>query len=407
MKYNNETLEYYCKENNIILIGNYENKICREDFIEGKCINKCQNNFRKTFRQMVKTGAYCKDCIKTIASNKIKNALVKWDINELQNFCNCNNIVLLKDYSNDFINRDSIIEGLCKGENCNGIFKKTFREILKLNGFCADCSKEIGKVKIIETNMKKYGVKYSMQNEEIKEKQKQSIIYKYGVDHISKLERIKETKKNKSLQKYGVEYVLQSKQVRESAIQTNLKKYGVKNPQQNEEIKNKIYNTNLKKYGCKYYLQTNEFKDKVIQTNLKKYGVPHHSQNPEIAEKMLKKSYNIKEYIFPSGKKINYQGYENFGFDRLLNYENILENDIITDRNEVPEIWYIDKNNKKRRHFVDIYIKSQNRCIEVKSTFTNQEKNNVFEKQKAAKDLGLQYEIWILNRSGKLLEKYI
>lgn len=154
-------------------------------------------------------------------------------------------------------------------------------------------------------------------------------------------------------------------------------------------------------------MQTEEFKNKVIQTNLKRYGVPHHSQNPEVSENMIKSAYNRKLYILPSGKTIFIQGYENFMLDYLLSVENIDECDIFTKRNEVPEIWYNDKNDKTRRHYVDFYIKSQNRCVEVKSTFTNQEKNNVFEKQKAAKDLGLQYEIWIFNKDGDILDKYI
>ena len=88
--------------------------------------------------------------------------------------------------------------------------------------------------------------------------------------------------------------------------------------------------------------------------------------------------------------------------------EKINENEIIVNRKEVPVIWYHDKNNKKRRHYVDFYIKSQNRCIEVKSTWTNQAKNHVLEKQKAAKELGFNYEIWIYDRNGNLLlEKVI
>lgn len=154
-------------------------------------------------------------------------------------------------------------------------------------------------------------------------------------------------------------------------------------------------------------MQTDEFKNKVLQTNLERYGVPHHSQNPDVSENMMKNAYNKKSYLLPSGKTIFIQGYENFMLDHLLSDEKINEYDIFTKRNEVPEIWYNDKTQKRRRHYVDFYIKSQNRCIKVKSTFINQEKNNVFEKQKAAKDLGLKYEIWIFNKSGELLDKYI
>ena len=112
--------------------------------------------------------------------------------------------------------------------------------------------------------------------------------------------------------------------------------------------------------------------------------------------------YNFLIYAF--SLIIDYQGYENFALDTLLLIEKINEDDIISSRKNVPEIWYNDKNGKRRRHYVDFYIKSQNRCIEVKSTWTNQEKNNVFEKQKAAKDLGYKYEIWIYDKNGNILE---
>jgi hypothetical protein len=200
---------------------------------------------------------------------------------------------------------------------------------------------------------------------------------------------------------------LKSPIIREKIQETNIKKYGYKNPQQNEEIKNKTNNTILDKYGSTCIFKTPYFKEKTIQTNLEKYGVPHHSQNPEVSELILKNSYCKKEYIMPSGNILYLQGYEPFMLDYLLMIENIDEDNIFTKRNEVPEIWYSDKIGKKRRHYVDFYIKSQNRCIEVKSTFTNQAKNNVFEKQTAAKNLGYLYEIWIFDKNGNLLAKYI
>lgn len=89
-------------------------------------------------------------------------------------------------------------------------------------------------------------------------------------------------------------------------------------------------------------------------------------------------------------------------FINLTNdYNNILHR---PKRTDVPEIWYTDKTNKLRRHYVDIYIKSQNRCIEVKSTWTNQEKNNVLAKKQSAINLGYNYEIWIFDRKGNKLE---
>jgi len=54
---------------------------------------------------------------------------------------------------------------------------------------------------------------------------------------------------------------------------------------------------------------------------------------------------------------------------------------------------------KKHRHYVDIFIPSQNKCIEVKSTWTaEKKKDNIYLKQQAAKELGYKYEIWVYNR---------
>lgn len=78
---------------------------------------------------------------------------------------------------------------------------------------------------------------------------------------------------------------------------------------------------------------------------------------------------------------------------------------IITGITNVPEIWYDDENGKKHRHYVDIFIPSQNRCIEVKSLWTVK-KDNVFLKQKAGKELLYNYEILVYDYKGNKLETY-
>jgi hypothetical protein len=124
-------------------------------------------------------------------------------------------------------------------------------------------------------------------------------------------------------------------------------------------------------------------------------------------DKVIKSSYSKKEYIFPSGKVEKIQGFENFALDELIINEKINESYIIIGCKNVPEIWYCDDNNKKRRYYVDIYIPSQNRCIEVKSSYTYKinEKINLL-KQNAVKELGYKYEIWIYNKKGEKISCY-
>lgn len=81
------------------------------------------------------------------------------------------------------------------------------------------------------------------------------------------------------------------------------------------------------------------------------------------------------------------------------------ENDILFGAKNVPNIWYLDETNKKHKHYVVFFIKSQNKCVEVKSTWTFKKKtDNVILKQIAAKTLGYNYEIWIYNNKGEKLE---
>ncbi len=139
-------------------------------------------------------------------------------------------------------------------------------------------------------------------------------------------------------------------------------------------------------------------------TCLEKYGVEYPIQNAEIAKKTITALYLRKNYTLPSGKIIQIQGYESFAIDELL--QTIDENEIITGITNVPEIWYVDDEGIKHRHYVDIFIPSQNKCIEVKSSWTFQMKN-VLIKQKAGKQYGYNYEIWVYNKKGEIIEYII
>ena len=93
--------------------------------------------------------------------------------------------------------------------------------------------------------------------------------------------------------------------------------------------------------------------------------------------------------------------------DELLNEENISQEDIFVKRSEMPEVWYHDTNGKKHRYFVDCFIKSQNRCIEAKSTRTAElKKDNIFLKQQSLKDAGYDCEIWVYNQKGEKVNCY-
>ena len=299
----------------------------------------------------------------------------------LENYCKENNIFLTNLYDNT--NRDTRIKGKCLNEICEYNFDKGFRQLVKTGGYCNICSK----------------IKHQSKIKEV-------VLNKYGVENVFQMKEIKDKIKNTNLLKYGVEYPNQNQEIRNKTKNTCLEKYGVENPLKSNDVKFKIEKKCIEKYGVNTPLKSIIVRDKAKQYYLKKYGVEFNSQVPEIAEKATKNSYKKKIYIVPSGKELICQGYEPLALDKLMKEENVSEEDIVTGCKNVPQIWYNDEQNKKHRHYVDIYIPSQNRCIEVKSTWTyrKDKKDNIFLKQNAAKELGYNYEIWIFNSKKELVE---
>ena len=245
-----------------------------------------------------------------------------------------------------------------------------------------------------------------MKSNEFKKTMKQTFINKYGVDHQMKISEVKQKIKETNLIKYGVEHNSQNEDIKKKKNQTMMQKYGVEYMMQSNDFKEKSKKTCLEKYGVEYMMQSNDFKEKSKKTCLEKYGVEYVMQNSEIAEKQNKSSYSSKIYTCPSGNKIKCQGYEPFALDKLIKVDNINENDIVTRRKFVPEIWYYN-DEKKHRHYVDIFLPLINKCIEVKSTWTFQKETEcIFLKQNAAKELGYNYEIWVYDGKGNIVNKY-
>ena len=331
---------------------------------------------------------------------------IKYSFELLNLFCHENGVKLCNNYSIDKLFGSTKITFYCT--KCNNETTKCFTYLIKRNTLCKRCVTIESLPKQKATMLEKYGVEHASQNEEIRNKTKSTFIEKYGVDNPAKLQENKDKQKQTNLARYGVEYIVHNKKSKDKMIQTNIEKYGSECCLQNTYIKEKVKNTNLEKYGVKNVGQNYDVHEKMKNTMLKKYGVRYPLQNPEIAEKTLKKCFSSKTFIYPSGKEIKCQGYEPFALEELIKVD-IDENNIVTGCKNVPIIWYNDEFGKKHRHYVDIFIPSQNKCIEVKSSWTlnNYKKNIVFEKQKSAKEYGYNYEIWVYDSKGQKIETYL
>jgi hypothetical protein len=141
--------------------------------------------------------------------------------------------------------------------------------------------------------------------------------------------------------------------------------------------------------------ENDEFREKIKKSFL--------SRTPEQNDISFDKKNNFrnKEYIMPSGKIIKIQGYEDKALELLL--KKYKEEELIVGtkniRKEIGEIFYIDSENKIHRYFPDIYIKSENKIIEVKSVWTYKKKIDINKlKQKACIEQGLNFNFIIFER---------
>ena len=118
----------------------------------------------------------------------------------------------------------------------NYVFNTNFGE--RKYACCTKCAES----KNIETNLKKYGVKYPQQNKEIRNKSMETNIKKYGTPNVSQSEYFKQKYKETMNEKYGVDNGFQLEEIKEKSKQTMIEKYGVEYNMQREEMKDKYLN---------------------------------------------------------------------------------------------------------------------------------------------------------------------
>jgi hypothetical protein len=406
-----------------LLLTDYSSSPLNAHFvIKSKCNNmKCNNVFEKKMCQL-EQNTFCKKC--NISIGKSKSKITNMERYGVENPFQNENIQTKIKHTNM---EKYGVENPSQNEGIKQLKKDT---CLKNHGVEHPAQNEEIRTKMKNTNFERFGVEHPLQNEEIQTKIKNTNMEKYGVESPFQNKEIQQKIKNTNLEKYGVEHPLQNEEIQNKIKNTNMERYGVERPLQNEEIQNKMKIKSFEKYGVSHFSKTEDSiqqhkntcitkygvecnlqllvcKEKIKQTCLEKYGCEHPAQNEEIADKMFKNAYKLKDYILPSGNIIKIQGYEHYALDELFK-DGILEEDIINGCSNVPEIWYNDEAGKKHRHYVDIFIPSQNRMIEVKSTWTAEKgKGYIFLKQEAGKKAGYLYEIWVYNGKGEKVECYI
>lgn len=358
--YTKERLFSFSNENNIILYDNYGNmlddtslfydNIKREEKIYYAC-TICNEFCKKTFRRFLETGAFCKTHIQKNRMKKIE-----------------------EDY-----------------------FAKT--------GYTNPLSNPEVRKKIEDTCKIKYGVKYPMENKFISTKMSETI-FNANINNPIRQTSINHKKKQTYIKTMGVEHPSQSHVIKKKKENTSLKNYGVTHPAKSKDVLDKMKKTYKERTGYDSVSSNPEVRKKAQDTMENKFGVRFPTQNPELMHKAFTNSFRLKTFTFPSGRTTTYMGYENFAIIHLLNEEKIHEDDIHTEN--LKQFIYKNPNETFDRFYTpDIYIKSQNRYIEVKSTYTiKQDTENIIRKQNAIKNNDIKCEIWVINEKGNIIEKY-
>jgi hypothetical protein len=331
---------------------------------------------------------------------------VRFNLKLLNDLIQKHDIKITEEYTK--LTRDSVIKFICE---CGSEGSGAFRCIYKRDSFeCKKCIfknnvkniqgnidtvNDEKKIKQIEhellqrklrreiTNMIKYGAKSIVESKMFKEKTQKNI------------KSIREKINKNNIEKFGCTNPLQNPEIKEKSKITLMKKYGVESALQSDVIKKKRILNNIKKYGVEYPMQLQSVKDKIIENNLKKYGVEYPIQTLEVQSKSEACAKRFKSYTTPNGEIRRVQGYESFALDELLKIYK--EEDIITARKYIPKFKYF-LDDKYKYYFPDIFIKSMNKIIEVKSQWTyGIKKSNIQLKAQAVKNEGCDYEIWIFD----------
>ena len=230
----------------------------------------------------------------------------------------------------------------------------------------------------------------------IQKKRKDTNIKKYGVDIASKLPEVIEKNKQSHIKNWG-DYAMRNEDIIDKRNDTFIERYGGVG-MASEELYSKMKNTNIEKYGVEYYSSTNDWYDRCVKTALEKYGKEWVSKVDSINAKQQSGGYSYYDFEFPSGRVVRVQGYEPKVLTKLIiDYS---EDDIVVGvQNIIDEIgfFHYDYENETHRYYPDIYIKSENRVIEVKSTYTfNKEKEKNLLKRESVLNKNINFNFIIL-----------
>lgn len=273
-----------------------------------------------------------------------------------------------------------------------------------------------------DTNLERYGTENPIQNPEVVETRRQNNLVKYGVIHPQQVKGIALRKyrtwvrnqrgltfgslewsqewRDRFQEEFGVDHPSKLPETSAKWHSTLLKNLGVDIPMKSPEVRQKQQATMLERHGVANASHSPEMRDKARETSMERFGVPYAIQNPEIFKRALSRMYRTKHHTLPSGRVVQYQGYELPSIQHYLSLYD--ESDMIFNSGlSVP----YEYNGQVKVYYPDLAIIPTRQIIEVKSTYTFRIAlgTTLIPKFRAARQAGWEplCEIW--NHRGQMV----
>lgn len=201
----------------------------------------------------------------------------------------------------------------CKENICHPTYSNYNKVISTTGGTyaCLDCTN----YKRQQNNKEKYGVEFTAQLPEIKQKILENNMkntgYSCALANPKKREQARQTMKIK----YGAEVPIQAPEIKQRIYATNVARYGVEHPLQDEEIKKRAEETCRERFGTPYPSSTEEIKEKIRRTCNEKWGTDSYFATEKFREKAANSFYINNSQIVSRQQKyisILYQGILNY-----------------------------------------------------------------------------------------------
>lgn len=209
------------------------------------------------------------------------------------------------------------------------------------------CTRKCANFKYENTCLERYGCRYPLQNEDIKNRLNDFFEKKYGCIP-AKLYEFEIKKQETNISKYGFSQQMFNIENIEKIKKTKFIKYGDEN--YNNNLKSK--HTKFIKYGDENY--NNQIK--AIKTNIERYGFDNPMKNEIVFLKNLKSRFSLNVY-----NDLVYQS--SYELDFIIFCD---ENNISLKNGKKIEYYF---NNKHHVYYPDFFIEEYNLICEVKSNY--------------------------------------